>query len=333
MTGSESQDGEPTPEIATASDTPTAQRGSWKSYAQLMRLPAVFTALADIFLGFMLTHAEIGDAPAPLILLLVTSACLYLAGMVFNDLFDRQVDAVERPQRPIPSGRVAVRSAAMLGGGLVATGLGGAAALRWVDPILCGWNPLFVAVLIVAALFLYDGLLKSTSIGPVTMGLCRFLNVILGASASGFLFGKPFYHPQRWIAAGLAVYIAGVTWFARSEATESRRGPLLWGLAVINAGLAILLGWVWQGQPGPAKTLPLLLLAAIALSINKSLLAAISRPDPQRVQNTIRTLLLSVITLDAALIYAKSGDIALATTIAVALLVPPFIVGRAIRIT
>ena len=250
-------------------ETAPGRCSAFKRYSQLLRLPAVFTALADIFLGFMLTHAEIGDAPLPLAMLLATSACLYLAGMVFNDVFDRRIDAVERPQRPIPSGRVPLANAVAIGVGLVVAGLGCAAALRWIDPLLCGWNPLCVAGLIAAAVFLYDGVLKSTPLGPVSMGLCRFLNVILGASASGFLLGKPFYNPQRWIAVGLAVYVAGVTWFARSEATHSRRGPLVFGLAVVNAGLAILLGWIWRGHPGPLKTLPLLLVAMIALTLNR----------------------------------------------------------------
>lgn len=308
-------------------------RGGAKAYLQLLRFSAVFTALADIFLGFMLTHAGIGDAPLPLALLLATSACLYLAGMVFNDVFDRRVDAIERPQRPIPSGRVPLADAISLGAGLVVVGLGCAATLAWIDPVLCGWNPLLVAGLIVAAVFLYDGLIKSTPLGPLSMGLCRFLNVILGASASGFLFGKPFYNPQRWIAVGLAVYVAGVTWFSRSEATESRRGPLLWGLCIVNAGLAILLGWIYRGQPGPLKLLPLMLVGAIALTLNRRMLAAIATPSPSAVQSTVRTLLLSIITLDAALIYAKSGNIVLATAIAAGLLFPALLIGRAIRMT
>ncbi|MCA9056061.1 MAG: UbiA family prenyltransferase, partial [Planctomycetaceae bacterium] len=144
------------------SENPQAGGSAVKAYIQLLRLPAVFTALADIFLGYMLTHASVRDAPVSLGLLLATSACLYLSGMVFNDLFDRRIDAIERPQRPIPSGRVSVRAAAILGTGLMAAGLGLAASLRWIDPLLCGWNPLVVATAIVAAIFLYNGMLKST---------------------------------------------------------------------------------------------------------------------------------------------------------------------------
>ena len=36
--------------------------------------------------------------------------------MVLNDVFDAEVDAREQPDRPIPSGRVSRRAAALLAG-------------------------------------------------------------------------------------------------------------------------------------------------------------------------------------------------------------------------
>ncbi len=76
-----------------------------RAYLQLVRLPAVFTAMADIVLGFVLANGALSPFPEFAALLCASSA-LYLAGMVFNDFFDRRIDAVERPKRPIPSGRV-----------------------------------------------------------------------------------------------------------------------------------------------------------------------------------------------------------------------------------
>ncbi|MEZ6066844.1 MAG: UbiA family prenyltransferase [Planctomycetaceae bacterium] len=312
---------------------PAATPSTLKTCAQLVRLPAVFTALADIILGYMLTHRAIGDSPLQLVLLLTTSACLYLAGMVLNDVFDARLDAVERPERPIPSGRVSRSKASLLAVALIVIGLGTAASLRWLEPIFCGWNPLLVAGGIVLAVLLYNGLLKSTPLGPISMGLCRFLNVILGASASGFLLGKPFYDPQRWIAIGLAVYVAGVTWFARSEAGPSSRKLLSWGLFVVNLGLTILIGWVWKRGPAETQWLAFALLAVIALNLNKRMLVAISQPSPTVVQSAVRTLLLSIITLDCAVIFAKTGNILVATSIAVGLIVPAMLTGRWIRMT
>jgi 4-hydroxybenzoate polyprenyltransferase len=121
------------------------------AWLQLCRFAAVFTAMADIFLGYFLTHDELGPR-REFGLLLGASSCLYLAGMVFNDVFDREIDALERPKRPIPSGRVPVRGAATLGAALVAGGLvlSGAVAI----------NSLIVAGALTVCIFLYDGLLR-----------------------------------------------------------------------------------------------------------------------------------------------------------------------------
>src|SRR5262249_61032160 len=62
-----------------------------KPYAQLIRLPNVFTALADICLGAL----AVGALPGrwlPFTFLLLASACLYSAGMVWNDYFDFEQD-------------------------------------------------------------------------------------------------------------------------------------------------------------------------------------------------------------------------------------------------
>ena len=137
---------------------PSARPSRLLPYAQLLRIPNVFTAMADIFLGYLLTHDGL-DPGLAFGLLLAASSCLYLAGMVFNDVFDREIDALERPKRPIPSGRVSLRGAMTLGTVLVAGGLALAA--------VAGINSLIVACLLTSAIFLYDGLLKSTIVGPI----------------------------------------------------------------------------------------------------------------------------------------------------------------------
>src|SRR5262249_37638612 len=156
-----------------------------RSLAQLVRLPNVFTALADIGLGALV----VGALPArwlALLLLLWASACLYCAGMVWNDFFDVAQDSRERPFRPIPSGRVSRRQAALVGGILLAAGVGFALLAGWALP---AWSsvPVVLAVLLVGAILGYDGLLKRTPAAPLLMGTCRFLNVLLGLSLAGSL--------------------------------------------------------------------------------------------------------------------------------------------------
>ena len=91
-----------------------------RGYLELVRPANVATALADVLAGFAV--AGLVERPA-LPWLLVATACLYAGGIVLNDVFDRRLDAVERPERPIPSGRVPARRAAWFGAALLAAGV------------------------------------------------------------------------------------------------------------------------------------------------------------------------------------------------------------------
>lgn len=298
------------------------------AYLQLCRFAAVFTAMADVFLGYLLAHAEGFEFLRDFGLLLGTSSCLYLAGMVFNDVFDRQDDILERPKRPLPSGRVSVREAVTFGTCLVLTGLALAAAVGTASAIVAG--------LLTACIFLYDGLLKSTRIGPLVMGACRFLNVILGASTATLVTGESstWSMPQLAVAAGLGIYISGVTWFSRYEARESPRWHLVASLLVVNLGLTVLIGFVvhWpEGVPGRSWNTALAL-GFIGVIINRRLLMAVIDPSPAKVQASIKTMLLSLIVLDASLVFFVQEDPQYAVTV-VLLLFPAVVVSRVLAIT
>jgi len=306
-----------------------------RAYCQLCRLPAVFTALADIMLGYLLTRTSV-EPVSKLALLMGTSAGLYLAGMVWNDIFDRDQDAHERPKRPIPSGRVSLQSAITFASLLTVIGLACAAA--------AGMRSLAIAAMLTACIFLYDGVLKKTPLGPFFMGGCRFLNVILGASSAGNGFASAWQLPQLWVAASLGVYIMGVTWFARTEAHLSRRSLLVMAAIIMNAGLLGLATWIggWTIDSGfligaggvrDPKTV-LFVLGMIALTINRRILMAIQFPEPQYVQSGVRMMLLSVIMLDATCIYFKLGEPGMHYAAATAcLVIPSMILGKWMSMT
>ncbi|MBX3441549.1 MAG: UbiA family prenyltransferase [Planctomyces sp.] len=309
-----------------------------RTYAQLCRLPAVFTALADIVLGFLLTRLTLAPV-REFTSLLAASAGLYLAGMVLNDLFDRREDAIERPNRPIPAGRVSSRTATAVAGALIVFGLSGAA--------LAGRNSLLIALLLLGNIFLYDGWLKRTPLGPLAMGGCRFLNIILGASSASTRLVEAFLLPQLLVALGMGVYVVGVTWFARRDSGRSPRGHLVAALAVVNLGLLILAAWIapeadrflgaigWQVYRGDAEPWrALALLGVIAFVLNRRAIGAILDPSPAVVQNAVRIMLLSIITLDAMLIYNKLGEAGTPYAVGtVALLVPALLLGRWMTMT
>jgi 4-hydroxybenzoate polyprenyltransferase len=140
---------------------------------QLVRAPAALTVLGD-------TVAGAAAAGKPLrgkrLLLPLSSVSFYWAGMALNDWADRALDAVERPERPIPSGRVSPGQALAVAGGLTAAGLGLARAAG-------GRDTFRIAVPLAAAVWAYDTVLKKTAAGPAAMAACRALDVLMGAGA------------------------------------------------------------------------------------------------------------------------------------------------------
>ena len=97
--GQDTQQGRLAAVSEVAEPTPSRVR----AYLQLFRLPNVFTAMADIAMGLLVTYGD-QTTPAAPVLLLLASSLIYTAGMVLNDVYDYEVDVQERPHRPLPSG-------------------------------------------------------------------------------------------------------------------------------------------------------------------------------------------------------------------------------------
>jgi hypothetical protein len=145
--------------------------GRFADLAELVRAPAALSVPGDLVAG----AGAAGVLGLPTAGLTGASVCLYWAGMAANDWADRDLDATERPDRPIPSGRVRPATALGLGAGLTAAGLLLAGATG-------GRRSLAVAVPLAAVIWGYDLYAKNTPAGPAAMAACRGLNVLLGAS-------------------------------------------------------------------------------------------------------------------------------------------------------
>jgi 4-hydroxybenzoate polyprenyltransferase len=311
----------PKPEFAAPSTFDAATR--LRGFAELLRIPNVFTAAADILLGFLFTHRELTPA-LQLALLLGSSALLYSAGMALNDYFDRQRDAHERPSRPIPSGRVAVSTARAVGFTLLAGGvaLACAAAVSAGQP-----RPAIIATALAALIVLYDAALKSTPLAPLGMGGCRALNVLLGMS----LLAGPLQTVNYLVAAGVGVYIGGVTWFARTEATESSRPALVGAIVVMMAGLGLLVAmprWATVDYPldiaAPDRWY--LFWAVVAILTGWRCGLAVLAPEPAIVQSAVRNCIFSLIVIDAGACYAAQDS--LHVILIAAMLAPTVLLGR-----
>jgi 4-hydroxybenzoate polyprenyltransferase len=303
------------------------------AWLRLMRLPNVFTAIADVAMGYLFVHGSF-VAPGKLACLVAASALLYTAGMVLNDVFDIEIDRKERPFRPLPSGRISLGVARAFGFALLALGVAAGWAAGFVDPegAAIPWRSGLVASVLAGCVLLYDGVLKSTPVGPLGMGLCRFLNVLLGMSAARETMGDlPLgYSAAELLAAtGIGIYIVGVTLFARSEATESKSPLLLAGVMVMACGTVILGSFtmfVPQRWLRTDPTIIWLLLGLLMVTVLRRALTAVMDPTQQRVQGAVKHSILSLIWLDAATALAVSPPV-YAVAIA-ALLIPALLLGR-----
>ncbi|QGJ69519.1 4-hydroxybenzoate polyprenyltransferase [Planctomycetales bacterium 10988] len=282
-------------------------------------------------MGLLITYVitQGSSTPWPAIVgLFLASSCLYLGGMVLNDVYDIEKDRNERPERPIPSGRISLKGASRLGFSLLFFGM----VFGWIVAGLAGdWRPAMAATLLGLCVWLYDGPLKKTPLGPLVMGACRSLNVLLGMS----LLAGPWQDYHFLIATALGLYIAGVTWFARKEAGESRKIELTLAFLVMVAGIG-LLAWLpaWTYDPQTKQTAtPYMqmgawfgLMAMLLFFIGRRMVMAIIEPIPPRVQIGVILALRSYIVIVASVVVPFCGGPPAIPILC--LLIPGFLLGR-----
>jgi UbiA prenyltransferase family len=168
-----------------------------------------------------------GGAPPALrvAVICVAMSLMYVAGMFLNDAFDREIDARERPERPIPSGEVRAAAVFDAGFALLLAGI----ALTAVAALTsgAGWRPILCATALGALIIFYDAYHKENPLSPVVMGLCR-----VGVYATAAFAATRDVDPALgWGVVALLGYLIGLTYIARQE-NLARIGNL-WPLAVM----------------------------------------------------------------------------------------------------
>ncbi|MEU8525771.1 MULTISPECIES: SCO3242 family prenyltransferase [Streptomyces] len=262
-----------------------------RALLELVRAPAALTVLGDTLAGSAATGRPVTVARTAR--LTIASTCLYWAGMALNDYADREVDAEERPGRPLPSGRISPRAALATAAALTGAGLTAAAAE--------GRDALAVAVPLAATVWAYDLALKNTPYGPAAMAAARGLDVLMGAGAR-----------RARHALAPAALLAGHTY---AVTTVSRKETLGAG-ASLPAGALAATGTV--GLVAAALTPPTAarahrvastaLLAGYALAAGSAQLAATVRPDTAHLKRTVGAGIHAMIPLQAALA-ARGGSV------------------------
>jgi len=201
-----------------------------RAWLELIRLPNVFTAIADIMAGYFIASGGELDL-RDLGFLIFSSSFLYAGGIVLNDFFDYRIDREERPGRPIPSGRIRRDMAGVLGWGLLLFGM--------VLALAVGQLSFMVSLGTTLLVLSYNVLTKHiTILGPVNMGLCRYMNFTLGMSP--WIIG---WDVKLFIPLIVMVYIMLLTFISLNEAGNLKaRGVvrvMLLGIIPLDAAVAM----------------------------------------------------------------------------------------------
>ncbi|ACB53802.1 hypothetical protein cce_4454 [Crocosphaera subtropica ATCC 51142] len=273
-------------------------------YLQLMRPANIVTAWADILVGYaaaggmsMIADVWLGNLTTyeltPLFWLLLATSGLYGGGVVFNDVFDLELDRVERPERPLPRGDVSLRAAIILGSGLLGIGILAALQVGIVSAV--------IAIAVAMAALIYDGFGKHHQwLGPLNMGLCRGGNLLLGISVI------PIMLWERWFLVFIPiVYIAAVTAVSQGEVEGGKQST---GLLAIIFALLVVAGVLGLGTLDVYDwryCFPFaLLFAGLVLP---PFIKATQDPAPITVQKAVKSGVLSLIVLDSAVAAGFAG--------------------------
>lgn len=265
-------------------------------YLDLVRAPASLTVLGDALVGALSVSGPGGTGAARKAALAASSVCLYSAGMALNDWADADLDALERPERPIPSGRIPRSRALAVGAALTALGVGAAFA--------GGRASGAVSLALAGSLWAYDLRFKLTPAGPAVMAVCRGLDVMLGAAGPGWR--------RALVPAGaVAAHTVVVTAVSRGEVVGSTRAT---GRAAAVTSVAVAA----SGLLGGGVRVAALLGGARYLSaVLPGQLALARDPSAAQARDATRAGIRAVVPLQQALAGRAGAPVATAALLAI----------------
>ncbi|MCO5240895.1 MAG: UbiA-like protein EboC [Chitinophagaceae bacterium] len=262
----------------------------WIGYLRLMRPANIITAISDILAGIAIAIAVTGSRDMlqwqPVWLLVISTGGLYGGGVVLNDVFDAELDKKERPERPIPSGLIAKSAAAVYGIVLLLAGILAAAGAGV-------WLPACIASAIACCAVVYDKWMKHNRIlGPLNMGICRGLNLLLGMSVFPAAVSQSGY-----IAIVPVLYIAAITMISRGEVHGGKKSTL-YGAALLY--LVVIAGIVTAGIINRQVGYTLVFVALFAVMIFPPLQKAIRHTEGPLIGKAVKAGVIALIVMNAA---------------------------------
>ncbi len=262
--------------------------GKLVDYLRIMRPANMVTAVADILAGIAISGALLGNIDTPwsaIIGLCLSTACLYAGGIVFNDVFDAKLDKVERPERAIPSGTISLRNAALLGCALLISGILLASAVNLTSGLLAFGVSCFALI--------YNRVGKHHPFfGPLNMGICRGLNLLLGISIV-----QEMLYQDYLLALIPVIYIFSITMTSRGEVHGGNTKNLYLAAILYTLVIGAIAIFAFIND----KLLwTLLFLIPFAWMIFSPLSEAIKNPIGKNIGAAVKAGVISLILMDAA---------------------------------
>lgn len=213
---------------------------------RLCRIGTWFSPAADVLASSAIAQVALG---VDVVRAMVASVLIYGAGMVWNDIADRELDRKQRPERPLPSGDLSMGFAVIFGLLLLGGGIG-------LSP--CPTHHGLIAGLVLV----YDFLGKRLEwLGALNMGVLRALNLSTGLFLAGDAIPDEARRALLIAALCYGIYIVAVTFVGIFEDTPSVRGRTVATVQAAPplaafAGICVVQGAFW---PAPAiASLPVL---------------------------------------------------------------------------
>jgi len=252
-----------------------------------MRPANIVTAIADILAGIAISGYFSSDdfGWRAVFLLIFATTGLYGGGVVMNDVFDAELDSVERPERPIPSGLIPKTQAAILGIVLLLAGI--------FLAFCVGLYPGLLALATAVAAVVYDKFSKHNAVlGPLNMGLCRGLNLLLGVSIIPAVVGAYWHFSLVPI-----VYIAAITMISRGEVHGGRKQTLYAAALLYAIAMASVLYVALKNS----QVIPTVVAVSLwAFMVFKPLFKAIRSPEGRMIGRSVKAGVLALILMNAA---------------------------------
>jgi 4-hydroxybenzoate polyprenyltransferase len=269
----------------------------WKVVLRLGRVSNLPTVWTNVAAGTWLAGARPG--PATLGLVALAMSLFYVGGMFLNDAFDREIDARERPERPIPAGLISAKSVFVAGFGLLVAGEIVVAIATPSSVAVAG--PLAGGAALAAAIIVYDRWHKQNPLGPVLMGLCRALVYATAALAAGARWGTEGASSAIGGALVAWAYLVGLTYAAKQERLD--RLGRLWPLGLLAAPFGYAMrGLCWNAlQMATQAALLVVVVHAVRLLRGRA---------PDRFPRAVAALIAGVSLLDAGLVASAGGTYA-----------------------